>query len=1355
MNYSITRSAKRSNLASNLKTALSSLFLTALSISATAQYCVPGYTNGCATQGDLNSFTLIGEGVSTITDLNTGCGLGGGYEDRTAIVPAVDLMQGGIYSGTITTGSSNNVFHRIWIDFDNNSTFDPAEAMQSNIGPFGIVNPSVFNLTIPITAATGVHRMRVRLVFTAPGTIQPCQTEGAGETHDYLVNILPAPACNGAPVITSLTPVGPINTCAGATHTLNLSVPVQSGYAIQWQESTTGGASWNNVGTNATSYTFTVAGSIQYRVIVTCTNTSQSTTSSVVQVNATPPAYAALPYFQDFEQWVNYCDVLDVPASTGVNWTNNPSTGNSSWRREDQGATANWSSGSPYAPSAISGSHSARFSSGSATNGVPGHLDLYLDCSQQTGNKAVYFYHINPGVFSIGDSLSVWLSTNAGANFTQIGGVDSASAWTRHSFPIVSNSAQTILRFEGKNPNFDFTDIGLDSVYIALPCTGLPVAGTITPAGPLTGCTGSSFTLGTLGTSVAGNLTYQWQQSLNGSFWTNIPGANSPNLTTPALYDTTYFRLIVTCAGSSQAATTAAIVANVASPSYAALPYSQGFEAWVNRCDFSDVPSLDWVNTPATGDMSWRRDDQGSTANWLLPTFGAYAPVSIEGSHSARIHSSFGNIPSGDLDLFVNCGIAGNKELQYHYINPSGFDTLEVWLSSNGGASFTKLDSTGTSVNWSLRTVTIPSTSPQTIIRFRGTFDFNDDIGLDNIKVLLPCVGAPVAGIVDSIKVCSGQNFTLGTTGTTIASGIIYTWQESTNGTTWVNSAAGANATLTTNITAPTWYRLIVFCANSSISDTTAPRLLQLGSFYLCYCQSAATTTINEDIGNFTVRTYPFNQVILNNGSASPLSNNPSANKVYTDYTNLAPTDLFKNNVYRFFVTQINQQSFFPSAVSIFLDMNRDGIFDPVKERILQKSITTASQQINDTFRIPDTAQIGLTGLRIVLSEGSFSNPGPCLTYNNGETEDYLVNIDYQPCDGASSAGIAITSDTLLCPGYPFTLTDTTYEKHRSGLSFIWQSSPDNQNWTDIAGSNGQSIFPHLSSPVLTYYRLKLDCSFSSSATYSSVVHVSVKPPYHCYCQSFANGGAGDVSDIGAMSVGNFIINGGGPHLDNPVADKAYSTPAGLATTVVLYTDSIYNLSAYHTMRSSTHQDAKVTMFIDYNNNFVYDIPAERVWTGFTSAANVFVSSTLQIPSTAVLDVPTGMRLIINNDTGPNVPSDEACGPYTSGETEDYAVVIKSKASLGTGSVDRLSSFTLFPNPTTGRFTLKLSADLKDQNLKLRITSVTGQQVLYKEFPASGREFITEIDMEAAAAGVYIVELSDNSTRAIRKLMIR
>jgi hypothetical protein len=91
-----------------------------------------------------------------------------------------------IVSGTCT-GSDNTRIISVFIDFNNNGTFEPNElAAQSTATQSGTFNGII---AVPVTAVTGaVARMRIIAEETTnPAAVNPCATYGAGETQDYRV----------------------------------------------------------------------------------------------------------------------------------------------------------------------------------------------------------------------------------------------------------------------------------------------------------------------------------------------------------------------------------------------------------------------------------------------------------------------------------------------------------------------------------------------------------------------------------------------------------------------------------------------------------------------------------------------------------------------------------------------------------------------------------------------------------------------------------------------------------------------------------------------------------------------------------------------------------------------------------------------------------------------------------------------------------------------------------------------------------------------------------------------------------------------------------------------------------------
>lgn len=174
-----------------------------------------------------------------------------------------------------------------------------------------------------------------------------------------------------------------------------------------------------------------------------------------------------------------------------------------------------------------------------------------------------------------------------------------------------------------------------------------------------------------------------------------------------------------------------------------ALPFSENFDA-----AWTTLPTASWINT-FTGNRQWHREDY--TTGWGSSS-GSYAPAGANStSHSARFHSY--DATSGQTGEFItpalNFSPAGTKMLEFWHINTSGTDKLQVYLSTDGGttwsASLTSpVSGIVTSASWSQYIINLGATTSNNCkIKFVATSDWGTtDIGLDNISVT---VATPMA----------------------------------------------------------------------------------------------------------------------------------------------------------------------------------------------------------------------------------------------------------------------------------------------------------------------------------------------------------------------------------------------------------------------------------------------------------------------------------------------------------------------------------------------------------------------------------------------------------------------------------
>ena len=554
------------------------------------------------------------------------------------------------------------------------------------------------------------------------------------------------------------------------------------------------------------------------------------------------------------------------------------------------------------------------------------------------------------------------------------------------------------------------------------PCTAPPTAGT-TLASAATVCTGTAVNVSLQGASFGSGQTYQWQESTNGTTFTDISGATSPAYTVASLTATRTFRAQLTCSGQTSASTP--VTVTVTAPTYAALPLTESFEsAWVDACATRDVPSNNWRTTPNSGNASWRRDDDGTAAGWTNSTTGMYSPAGSQGTRSARFHSySAGAGGVGTLDLYINLSATGNKVLQFDYLNTAGNDSLQVQVSTDGGATFgsalLRLGLSGTvAQGWQAQNVSVTSTSATTVVRFRGkvTGTFTSDIGMDNVRLAV-LTGVPTCAT--TLLPAAGA--------TNVARNTALTWQAGTGVTTGYDVYFGTTATpsvVSTNQSGTTYAVTALLAPNTTYYYQVVPRNAN-GPAVGCGVQSfttnnvpvycdPSTTNLSGICGanNVTQVTVGGSGLNATGLTCSTVPNGVgTASSAYTSYPVSGSTTgtLLRGLTYP--VTIINSGN---SILSVWVDFNQDGTFE-VTEWAQVATTTTANTAVTANITVPPTAALGLTGMR-VRSRGNGNSNGAgdaCATFGGGETKDFVVTIGAAPaCAPPTALGTANLSTT-------------------------------------------------------------------------------------------------------------------------------------------------------------------------------------------------------------------------------------------------------------------------------------------------------------------------------------------------------
>lgn len=118
----------------------------------------------------------------------------------------VEISRGVITTLNITFATGFPYTANVWIDYNDNYTFESSELVFSGIT--GNTNPAVLNASFltSLTASLGAHRMRIGSAGYGQETPNPCFNDYGGVTLDFLINVLEAPACL-PPSSTSVTAI--------------------------------------------------------------------------------------------------------------------------------------------------------------------------------------------------------------------------------------------------------------------------------------------------------------------------------------------------------------------------------------------------------------------------------------------------------------------------------------------------------------------------------------------------------------------------------------------------------------------------------------------------------------------------------------------------------------------------------------------------------------------------------------------------------------------------------------------------------------------------------------------------------------------------------------------------------------------------------------------------------------------------------------------------------------------------------------------------------------------------------------------------------------------------------------------
>lgn len=373
----------------------------------------------------------------------------------------------------------------------------------------------------------------------------------------------------------------------------------------------------------------------------------------------------------------------------------------------------------------------------------------------------------------------------------------------------------------------------------------------------------------------------------------------------------------------------------------------------------------------------------------------------------------------------------------------------------------------------------------------------------------------------------------------------------------------------------------------------------------------------------------------------------------------------------------------------VWIDFNRDGDFEDVGEKVVEANNGNAT--VNTSLTIPAAAPLGATRMRVSMKKGAY--PEPCEIFEQGEVEDYTVNVtdgSGGPTCSNVTAGGAISGNEMACdPFNPGIIANAGLPTGGSGaLEYTWQLSTVSSNGPWAATNGDASSYNPAPITETTWYRRL--ARRSACTDYVGISNIVTKTVDNCsnpgvYCD--ARGNQPWLEWISRVTLGS---------IDNESFKDLYGDYTSLSTDLEL--GESYPLDLQPGLTWSGYQTNLFwRVWIDFNGDADFDDPGELVVEANNGRDPV--SATISIPIDAV-EGSTRMRVAMRRDQYP-----AACGQYDFGEVEDYSVQILTGQSI---------------NPFLSHRILALSAQRQGMSAQLEWMTNTGFRNDYFEIERSG-----------------------------------
>jgi hypothetical protein len=192
----------------------------------------------------------------------------------------------------IRLNETSNVVDIVYGTFINNAT-----AATAQVGLRGVSNLDYNNRDVNSTSVWG--NSQAGASYTTFVSFNQVLVPSSGLRYEWI----PLPACTGIPAFNTIQPSSPL-VCQGGASNLSLTNSYNnSGISYQWSSASSPGGPFLAIvnATNSAYFASGIANTTWYQCVVTCTNSSSSTTMAATNINVVATVTNSIPYFEGFE----------------------------------------------------------------------------------------------------------------------------------------------------------------------------------------------------------------------------------------------------------------------------------------------------------------------------------------------------------------------------------------------------------------------------------------------------------------------------------------------------------------------------------------------------------------------------------------------------------------------------------------------------------------------------------------------------------------------------------------------------------------------------------------------------------------------------------------------------------------------------------------------------------------------------------------------------------------------------------------------------------------------------------------------------------------------------------------------